>query len=242
MMKQTLRILFPVISLAALLLSACNMPATATPTQAVSAIYTAAAQTIAAEAAQATSTPQPTETAKPTNTPTVTVTIPATPVPPTSPAQNFCDNSIFIADVTIPDNTVLAPGQTFDKTWSFQNTGTCTWTEGYTIIFSNGDLMSGTTRSINQTVVPQQKVNVTVKLTAPTAPGTYDGRWRLTNGKGAPFGQFVSVVIVVSPGGGATTVTPTVATAPVITLTLTQTSAPVESATPIPTITVTPAP
>lgn len=235
-MKQKLNIVLPVILLAAVVLSACNAPAKATPTQAVDAIYTAAAQTVAAQAAMATATPRPTQTAKPTSTATATVTptVLATQAQATSPAQNFCDNSIYVSDVTIPDNTELAPGQVFEKTWAMKNTGTCTWTEGYTIIFSNGDLMNGNTRPIGQPVPPQQQANVTVKLTAPNDPGSYTGWWRLANGKGDPFGQVVSVVIKVVAGS---TATPQSATA-------TPTTAPAasETSTATPTATVTPTP
>ena len=214
MLKHFLKNLFPVISLTALLLGACNTPATATPTEAVSAIYTAAAQTIVAQQALATATPAPTGTTAPTQTPIpATATQPVLPASPTSAPLNFCDNSVYISDVTIPDKTVLTPGQVFEKTWALQNTGTCTWTEGYTIAFVNGDLMGGTTRPVTAPVAPQQQVNVTVKLTAPTTAGPYTGYWRLSNGKGAPFGQIVSVVIVVggataTPGSGTVTATP----------------------------------
>jgi hypothetical protein len=120
---------------------------------------------------------------------------------------DYCDNSAFVADVTIPDHTILAPGQTFDKTWTFQNTGTCTWKPGYTIIFTSGSAMKGNTRALNQSVAPQEQVNVTVRLTAPGTPGDYSGSWRLANGKGEPFGAFVSVVINVA-GAGTTVPTP----------------------------------
>jgi hypothetical protein len=238
MMKQTLRTFLPVISLLALLLSSCNAPATATPTEAVSAIYTAAAQTIVAKAAQATPTVKPTETPKATNTTAVIVatTALATSVPPTSPAKDFCDNSIYVADVTIPDGTVMTPGQVFDKTWTVKNTGTCTWTEGYTIIFTSGDLMSGTTRPVGQTVAPQKQVNVTVKLTAPTVPGAYTGVWRLANGKGKSFGEIVSVLITVGSGNATPTVTATAGTTTATsTSTSSSTSAPVITSTPSPT-------
>jgi len=49
-----------------------------------------------------TKTPTPTRTPTPTKTPTPT----ATPTPPVPMAQ-------FVADVTIPDGTVMSPGQTF---------------------------------------------------------------------------------------------------------------------------------
>ena len=213
MFKQTLKNLFPILTITVILLSACVPSETTTPTPAVAAIYTAAAQTVMAQASQVTATSQFTATAPVTKTPLVTATQIATlsvASSPTSLSQNYCDNSVFVADVTIPDNTVIAPGVTFDKTWSFQNTGTCAWTTGYTIVFSNGDVMGGNTRALTLAVAPQAQVDVTVKLTAPTLPGTYKGYWRLSNGKGTPFGGFVSVVIVVA--GGTATVTPTGAT------------------------------
>ena len=63
MLKQILRIVFPVILLATILLSACSASiTTTTPTQDVSVFYTAAAQTIEAKPVKITSTPLPTST------------------------------------------------------------------------------------------------------------------------------------------------------------------------------------
>ena len=131
--------------------------------------------------------------------------------------DTYCDNSAFVADVTIPDHTILAPGQVFEKTWTFKNTGTCTWKPGYTITFAGDNMMKGNARSINQSVAPQEQVDVTVKLFAPNTPGDYKGVWRLANGKGEKFGEFVSVVITVA-GAGTTVPTPG-ANPPVVTLT-----------------------
>ena len=33
----------------------------------------------------------------------------------------------FLGDVTIPDNTLISPGQPFRKTWRLRNDGTCAW-------------------------------------------------------------------------------------------------------------------
>ena len=212
MLKQSFKIFVPIMALAALLLSACGSPAaSATPTAGVNAIYTAAAQTIVAQQALNTATTEPSSTPAPTNTdlPTIPVLATSSPLPAaTSLTNNYCDNSVYVSDVTIPDNTVIAAGQAFVKTWSFQNSGTCTWTsDGYTIIFSNGDLMSGVTRPVGSTVAPQGSASISVNLVAPNTPGTYKGYWRLANGKGQPFGQTVSVIIVV---GGTSTVTATI--------------------------------
>jgi hypothetical protein len=53
--------------------------------------------------------------------------------------QKACDRMRFIADVTIEDNTVLSPNQAFRKTWRIQNSGSCTWSPGYRLIFDSGD-------------------------------------------------------------------------------------------------------
>ncbi len=231
-MKKQISIFFPVLAFSALILSACNAPAKATPTatQGVEAIYTAAAQTIEAQAALATATPQPTMTSTATQTPTraVTATSPVNSLP-ISPVQGACDNAVYVSDVTIPDNTVVAPGQVFDKTWALMNTGSCAWTTAYSAIFVSGEKMGGSATLLTQAVPSQQQGNVTVKLTAPTTAGTYTGYWRLANSQGSAFGQQVSVVIVVS-GSGTVTVTPTAGSSTAATATVT--NLPANTATP----------
>ena len=37
------------------------------------------------------------------------------------------DVVVFNADVTTPDQTVVLPGETFQKTWEIQNVGTRAW-------------------------------------------------------------------------------------------------------------------
>ena len=219
MLKQKMKTILPLTALTALLLGALLLSAcgastpSATPTTAVDAIYTAAAQTVVAQQAFNTATPVPSATPAPTNTdlPTLPVVVTSTQSAATSVTNNYCDNSVYLSDVTIPDNTVIAAGQTFVKTWSFQNTGTCAWTaDGYTIIFSNGDLMSGNTRPIGTAVAPQGSASISVSLVAPNTAGTYKGYWRLANGKGQPFGQTVSVIIVVGGTTGTVTSTATI--------------------------------
>jgi hypothetical protein len=247
-MKKYLKTILPVISLAALILSACNAPSTsATPTNGVSAIYTAAAQTIEAQAALATATPRPTGTVTPTPTQAITATAtqPAPSIPVSTVPQTACDKSVYISDVTFPDNTVVSPGQVFDKTWALMNTGTCAWTTAYSMIFVSGERMGGNSTVLPQAVPSQQQANVTVKLTAPTVAGTYTGYWRLANSQGSAFGQQVSVVIVVSGSGATVTATASKGTAtatnpPSTTMTPTATTAVALTATETPTVTATP--
>ncbi|MFN8413897.1 MAG: NBR1-Ig-like domain-containing protein [Anaerolineales bacterium] len=118
-----------------------------------------------------------------------------------------CDNSAYISDVSISDGTILAPGETFTKTWRIKNTGTCTWNSNYAITFSSGNAMSGETTAIDQSVASNNTGDISVELTAPDAEGTYTGYWILQNSSGMAFGNYVYVQIVVS--NDAATSTPT---------------------------------
>ena len=123
-------------------------------------------------------TPQPTGTTPPTNTPPPTVTS----VP--------CNRASFVSDVTYPDGSEITINSSFVKTWRLQNTGSCTWTSGYKLIFSNGDRMSAPdeVQLTGGTVAPGQTVDVSVNLTAPDTAGTYKGYFKLKSSDGAVFG------------------------------------------------------
>lgn len=101
-----------------------------------------------------------------------------------------CTNSIaFVADLTIPDDTVIAPGAQFEKGWRLRNNGTCPWTPGYTFDFAGGDQMSAITPiSITTTVLPEQEVSIFATLTAPETVGTYRSDWFMRNRAGQAFG------------------------------------------------------
>jgi hypothetical protein len=180
-----------------LLLAACNMPTpTASPVEQTARINTSVARTVAASlgdatqpigepSAEATQTPQPTleDTPQPTDTP-----VPDTATPTETPIP--CNQAEFIADITVPDGTIFEPGETFKKTWSLRNIGSCAWTTGYDIVFFSGDAMGApsavqiTTGTIN----PGQSVQVSVDLTAPGSEGTYRGNWKLRDPSDVIFG------------------------------------------------------
>ncbi|MBI9043601.1 MAG: hypothetical protein JEZ06_03900 [Anaerolineaceae bacterium] len=142
-----------------------------------------------AEEEQADNEPQPDEpTQTVTTTPTITPTDPPTATP-TQTATPICDLATFITDVSIPDGTVLSPGEVFTKTWRIKNIGSCTWNTSYEAVFINGDQMGGP-NDLNLTgnVYPDQTVDITVSFTAPAAAGTYKGNWKLRNASAAIFG------------------------------------------------------
>jgi len=207
---------FTVSFIIAILLTACGGNAPASPTPDVDAIYTTAAETVIAELTQtaavntaipeepatatqgvftATTVPTSAETSTPviTDTPEPTATI----IVEASPTDQFCDNAAWVADISVPDNTEMSPGQNFEKTWLVKNTGTCTWGQGYHLIFGYDEEMNGQARPLPYIVSPEETVEVTVVFTAPASEGEHRSYWRMANTAGANFGEFFYVVIVV---------------------------------------------
>lgn len=152
---------------------------------------TAAPETATAVPPTATATAVP-PTATATTPPTATQVPPtATPAPPTAtPTPTTPCNSIeFVADVTVPDGTLMAPGSTFVKTWRLRNTGTCTWTTAYDLVFTGGSQMNAPAAvDMPGTVAPGQTIDVSVTFVAPIQAGTYRSSWKLRDGSGQMFG------------------------------------------------------
>ncbi len=172
----------------------CNLPSAQPP---VDHNATAAAQTIAAQLTALALTPVPpaatTPAPPPTEavvTPTTTSTPPPIPTSTNTPTTVPCDRAQWVTDVNYPDGTDLAPGTAFTKTWRIQNTGTCTWTSSYSLVFYSGDSMSAPAAVplTTGTVAPGQTVDVSVPLVAPSTAGTYQGYFRLRNPAGVVFG------------------------------------------------------
>lgn len=104
-------------------------------------------------------------------------------------AASLCNAAAFVADVTVPDGTTFNPGAFFVKTWRLKNTGTCTWSKYYGLVFTSGSQLGAPTSvSMPVSVAPGQMVDITVNMKAPTAPGSYRGYWMLKNASGVKFG------------------------------------------------------
>jgi hypothetical protein len=194
------KIIMPVLIAALLIifgLSACNFPSQDNPPiTAEQALHTAAAQTVIAISTEMAAThPAGTLTLTPveiaTSTPPPGAAQPGgvTPTSGSGTAAAVCDRARFVQDVSVPDNTMYAPGTAFTKTWRLNNVGTCTWTTGYRVVFDTGDAMGApATVNIPRTVVPGDSVDVSVSMVAPNEAKSYTGYWMLENASGARFG------------------------------------------------------
>ncbi|MBN1302840.1 MAG: hypothetical protein JXA13_00290 [Anaerolineales bacterium] len=169
-------------------LSSCNLPSTAPSDP--NTLATAAAQTVEAQltafAPVATATSPGTA---PTSTGIVPPTLPPTftSVAPQPTATQNCDKASLSSE-TYPDGSKLSPDESFTKTWRLKNTGTCSWTSSYQMVFVSGDAMGGPAAvSLTGNVNPGQEIDVPVSLKAPASSGTYKGTWKLRNAAGVYF-------------------------------------------------------
>lgn len=191
--KHSLSLLLTLLVLVQLACNAATAPATPDTVATLNGLYTAAAQTGTASAAQtlpsATPTPGlPMPTASPIIVPpsSTPITLPNNTQPP---VVTRCDSAAFVKDVSISDGTLVSRGASFTKTWRLQNTGNCSWTPSYALVFVSGDAMSGpAVTALPGNVNPGQTVDLSVNLTAPSQDGHYRGYWKLRNASNALFG------------------------------------------------------
>jgi len=163
---------------------------------AASEMATIRLQVAAAAAGAPTQTPEPPAGEPPTGEPPTPEPTPM-PEPDVTTEAGCTLNATCVADVTIPDDTVLAPGTSFVKTWRIRNNGTCDWTAGFRFVFVGGDQMGGEAQVAVPPTAAGSTADLSVNLTAPAAPGTYRGNWRMQSDTGLAFGSTVYVRIVV---------------------------------------------
>jgi hypothetical protein len=137
-----------------------------------------------------TETPAPTLTptpVAPTLTPSITPTI--TPFPTATSLPVACNAAEYAGSVNWPDGSLVAPGYQFTKKWMLKNTGSCTWTTGYAVVFVSGTKMGSVTAvNLPVAVAPNQIVTVSVPLTAPLYGGVYTSYWMLRSDSNQIFG------------------------------------------------------
>jgi hypothetical protein len=100
-----------------------------------------------------------------------------------------CNQAELITEVTPITAPVLAPGMGFTHVWRVRNTGSCTWSAGYALVFTGGELMGAPPRvGLPYDVLPDAIVDIAVQFYAPQYAGIYTGNWLLRSPDGELFG------------------------------------------------------
>ncbi len=152
-------------------------------------------------------TPAPSATHPPaTDIPSAPATAPILP----TATPGCIIGAAFVADVTIPDGSVVAPNAQFVKTWRVQNSGTCDWGTGITVVRAEGEALGGSASvALPNTAVGGTR-DVSITFTAPGNPGTYEAKYRVRTASGVGLTALtVSIVVQATPTpAGPPTATP----------------------------------
>ena len=165
------------LTLSILLLTVTACGATPKPDENIS---TAVAQTVQAQNSLTKIANVPTLTPVPPVEITATTDLAATNTPAPVLGAPGCTVSARLAGENPPDGTLFKPGEYFWKTWSLENTGTCTWDGTYKLVYKSGDLMGGlTSYPFPELVAPGETKDISIYLKASDAEGTTRGYWQI---------------------------------------------------------------
>lgn len=130
------------------------------------------------------SSPVPVETPIPTS-------MPVTPTP-------ACENNlVYLEDLTLPDGTLVSPGEALDKRWQVENTGTCNWEAGYTLRLITGPDMGAAPEQALYPARVGTKAVLRILYLAPLEAGIYRSAWQAFDPTGQAFGDPIFIEIVV---------------------------------------------
>lgn len=124
--------------------------------------------------------------------------------------KNGCNDATYVGETWPYDGTVLKPGQDFSKGWSFVNTGTCAWDEGYSFKIDARygvglELFDGSMKQIvlkketpAEYTIPGAGQTYILNLRAPVKEGEYKWYFKMQDDGGNKFGPLVSVIFTVA--------------------------------------------
>jgi hypothetical protein len=179
------------IGLILLILSACSPQPTPLPIQTLTPSPTALVVTSTAVPTLADGTPVALATST-TGTPTV--------------CKDAVSNTVSTRDdvpynyTDVRSNKPVPPNEHFTMSWTFQNTGTCTWDSSYVMAFNSGYQMTQAASYpiIGQglTVAPGQSTIVHINMVAPEKTGGHQAVWQLQSRNGTSLLKFTVFVKV----------------------------------------------
>ena len=150
--------------------------------------------TMVSEAALPTNTPEP----SPTSTIPPTATFTPKPVPTEEPTISSktvavvpaCMNrATLVRHLSFSDGSSISSGYIFGKAWRIQNTGTCTWTTAYALVFASGEQLNAPAETpLTREVPPGDTIDIQISMKAPDVANVYIGNWMLRGPDGILFG------------------------------------------------------
>ena len=117
------------------------------------------------------------------------------PIPTSAPACT--SNLLYIEDLTVPDGTVVAPGEQLDKRWRVENNGSCNWDVQYSLVLIGGQQLGAPDKQALYPARSGTQAMVQMIFTAPEEPGAYRSAWQAQDLEGNLFGDPIYIDIIV---------------------------------------------
>lgn len=121
-------------------------------------------------------------------------------VPVLAPTPACTNNLAWLEDLSIPDGSIVQPGEALDKRWKVQNNGSCSWDQDYRVKLVGGPDLGAPEEQALYPARAGADALVRMIFTAPVEPGAYRSAWQAYTPDGAPFGDpFYVDFIVAAP-------------------------------------------
>lgn len=115
------------------------------------------------------------------------------------------DALTFVAHITIPDGTVMAPQQMFEKTWRIRNSGTVPWKGRWLArdgVLTGNESPFSPPKILIANTSPGQEIDITVPMQAQPRRGASQVHWKMVDSQGweyfpdhDDFGLTVSLMV-----------------------------------------------
>ena len=122
------------------------------------------------------------------------------PAQPPAAAPACVPGMAFVADLNLDDLNmtappVMAPGQSFVKSWRIRNSGTCAWEPDHVLLYVNGNRaeasMGAQPLVIGRKVEPGETVDLSMSLQAPNVYGVFQAFYQMRDNTGKLFGEVI---------------------------------------------------
>jgi hypothetical protein len=113
------------------------------------------------------------------------------------PTEKRVNHKARFVKESFGDRHPIMAGSSFIKTWTFRNDGESEWPEDTIFIYTNGDDFKAQTYKVEGPILPNQDIEISLFLQAPTVPGNYNSFFRFVTGGNNRFGQKVWCDILV---------------------------------------------
>jgi hypothetical protein len=105
----------------------------------------------------------------------------------------------YIEDLTIPDGTVVQPGEAMDKRWLVSNSGTCNWDNQYRLKRIAGPDLG---LAAEQSLFPARsgtQASIRLLFIASDEAGAQRSAWQAYGPEGDSFGDPIFIDVIVQP-------------------------------------------